>query len=475
VSHRACPLIVLSVDGLRPELALSPDEFGLRVPNLRQLVASGTCAAKVVSVCPTTTYPAHATLVTGVPPRVHGVYSHLASRDPTVRARPWNWFASTFRVPTLWDAARAAGLKTAAVTWPVSAGAAIDYNLPEIWNPAVPDPNQDFETIARYSAPAGLFGQLLEVLQPLLSKGAAEAKANISNVLGANNKQESAAYTGTTEVVSSLREPSGPGKNTITYVASPDRLRSEAALDLWRQYRPDLLLVHFVGYDQAAHRFGPFSPQGLQAIKASDAEIGRILATIADERATVVVLSDHGFVPVEKEAAPLVALADEGLFGRGADGVLELKRLGAIHAGGSFAIYWLERPTSADQAALGRAVEQLCRAGGVAEVLDRSQLAALEADPDAELMLDAAPGYYFSDRVKGPLVRDTQKDRGTHGQLPSRPGLEACFIAVGPGIAAGRILPSLNLTQVAPTLARCLGLPPGGLSCRVDPIDLWNG
>lgn len=212
VSHRACPLIVLSVDGLRPELALSPDEFGLRVPNLRQLVASGTCAAKVVSVCPTTTYPAHATLVTGVPPRVHGVYSHLASRDPTERARPWNWFASTIRVPTLWDAARAAGLKTAAVTWPVSAGAAIDYNLPEIWNPAVPDPNQDFETIARYSAPAGLFGQLLEVLQPLLSKGADETKANSSNVLGANNKQESAAYTGTIEVVSNVQEPSGPGR-----------------------------------------------------------------------------------------------------------------------------------------------------------------------------------------------------------------------------------------------------------------------
>jgi hypothetical protein len=32
------------------------------------------------------------------------------------------------------------------------------------------------------------------------------------------------------------------------------------------------------------------------------------------------------------------------------------------------------------------------------------------------------------------------KDRGTHGHLPSRPGLEASFIAVGNGIAPGKKL-----------------------------------
>jgi len=477
MSNRACPLIVLSVDGMRPDFYLSPERFGLRVPNLRRLVASGTSAEKVESVCPTTTYPAHATLVTGVPPRVHGVYSHLASRDPTEVARAWNWFASAIRVPTLWDAARAAGLKTSAVTWPVTAGAAIDYNIPEIWNPAAPDPNQDFGTVGRYATPAGLFGEVLKAIQPLLSESASEPKLPGNSLPGGQANDSLDRDDITTHVVYNMRlaELANHPELKTTAVVNVDTLRSEAALYLWRRYRPDLLLVHFVSYDQAAHRWGPLSPEALSAIEESDTEIGRILESVADRQVTVIVLSDHGFVPVEREAAPLAALAEEGLFDRNADGTPKLKRLGAIHAGGSFAVYWLERPSPGERAALSRAVERLCGAGAIAEVLAPPRLAELEADPDAELMLDAAPGHYFSDRFDGPLVRDSQKDRGTHGQLPSRPGLEASFIAAGPGIVPGHVLRTpVRLTQVAPTLARCLGLPAESLPCRVDPLDLWN-
>src|SRR6266567_9493141 len=124
-------LAVLSVDGLRADLIRRPDEFKLKIPTLRSLLKAGTSAEAVESVFPSTTYPAHATLVTGVLPRVHGVYSHLDSRDPSAPARPWHWFARALKVPALWDAARAAGLKTASIGWPVSAGANIDFNIPE--------------------------------------------------------------------------------------------------------------------------------------------------------------------------------------------------------------------------------------------------------------------------------------------------------------------------------------------------------
>ncbi len=78
-----CRLAVLSVDGMRPDFYRRPQEFGLKIPNLLELVKSGASADAVESIYPTTTYPAHATLVTGVPPSVHGIYSHLASLDPT--------------------------------------------------------------------------------------------------------------------------------------------------------------------------------------------------------------------------------------------------------------------------------------------------------------------------------------------------------------------------------------------------------
>ena len=158
--------------------------------------------------------------------------------------------------------------------------------------------------------------------------------------------------------------------------------------------------------------------------------------------------------------------------GRGKRGQYALKRLGAVHAGGSFAIYWLEEPSAEDQHALQRAVERLQQTGAVAEVLNRERLEALEADPDAELMLDAAPGFYFSGRLDGPLVCATTKDRGTHGQLPSRDGLEAAFLAAGPGIRPGKNLGRVSLKQIAPTLARLLELPADILAPKEKPIDL---
>jgi len=419
---RPSRLVVLSVDGMRPDFYRRPKELGLKIPNLLELVKSGASAEAVESIYPTTTYPAHATLVTGVPPSAHGIYSHLASLDPTEKARPWCWFAGALRVPALWDVARATGRSVAAISWPVSAGAAIDYNIPEIWDPATADPHRDFATPARHST-RGLFPEVLKVLEPMLAG------------------------------------------------ATPDRLRSAAALYIWGRYRPGLLLVHFVHYDQLAHQFGPTSPQALAAMERTDEEIGRFRETFLEAEApTLVVLSDHGFAPVEKEAAPLSVLTEEGLFGREADRTPRLGKLGAVHAGGSFAVYWLEEPSATERASLQRAVKRLVEAGTVQEVLDRARLESLSADPDAELSIDAAPGVYFSDRFEGPLVRDSIKDRGTHGQLPTRPGLEASFIVVGPDVSAGRTLDRMALTQVAPTLARLLGLPSDILASNEKPI-----
>lgn len=428
-------LVVVSVDGLRPDFYRRADELRLNVPNLTRLSAEGASADAVESVFPSTTYPAHATLVTGVPPRAHGIYSHLASLDPFEPARPWHWHARAIHVPALWNATRAAGLRTAAVTWPVSAGAPIDHNIPEIWDPATSDLDRHLEVIGRHSTP-GLFSPLM---------------AELRRVAGPLLDEPERA-----------RDP-----------ATLDRLRVEAALFLWRKFRPELLLVHLVSFDQAAHRAGPFSPESLATVERLDAEIGSIReVTNGKEPVRFVVVSDHGFVPVEREAAPLVALQEEGLFPKTDDGQAGLGKLGAIHAGGSFAVYWLEEPDARERRALERAVARLEESGAVAEVIGRDRLETLQADPDAEFIIDAATGFYFSDRRDGPLVRPSEKDQGTHGHLPTRPGLEAAFLIAGPGIAPGKNLGRIRLTQVAHVLAESLSLPADLLMARDHPLDL---
>jgi predicted AlkP superfamily pyrophosphatase or phosphodiesterase len=423
-NHVHIPLFVVSLDGVRAELVPRAKELGIRLPNLQELTAAGASATAVESIYPSTTYPAHATLVTGVPPRKHGIYSHLASPDPTERVRPWHWFAQPIRVPAIWNSARALGLKTAAAGWPVTAGAPIDFNIPEIWDPACENPIMDLQTVIRYST-AGLLSELRSALLPLATHG------------------------------------------------DSDHLRTAAALEIWRRYLPDLMLLHLIDYDHAAHGGGPMAQEALTALERADAELGRIRQALEERGpANLVVLSDHGFVPVGKEAAPLVALAEEGLFVKVNESEWDLRRLGAVHAGGSFAIYWLEKPSAEDQRALERAVETLKQSGSVSEVVDRAKLEALSADPDAEMILDAAQGYYFSDRFEGPLVRATIKDRGTHGHLPSREGLEALFVATGPEVAAGKKLGRLKLVQVGRALATLADLPRETMAAEVEPVDL---
>jgi hypothetical protein len=130
-----------------------------------------------------------------------------------------------------------------------------------------------------------------------------------------------------------------------------------------------------------------------------------------------------------------------------------------VSAGGSLAVYWLEEPSPDDRRRLATAMDRLKATGAVQEIIDWRHLEALQADPDAIFMIEAAPGFCLSDRLDGPVVSDSTKDRGTHGYLPSRAGMEAMFAVVGPEIAPGKNLGRISLKQIAPTLAQVMGLP----------------
>lgn len=58
-------LILVSIDGLKPEAILEAQSRGLKVPNLRALMTDGIYATGVRGVLPTLTYPSHMTMLTG--------------------------------------------------------------------------------------------------------------------------------------------------------------------------------------------------------------------------------------------------------------------------------------------------------------------------------------------------------------------------------------------------------------------------
>lgn len=125
------PVLLISIDGLMPDAILRADTHGLKIPVLRSLLKTGSYARSVVNVNPTVTNPNHTTLVTGVLPGEHGIYNNRPF-DPSVKLPKSYSHYSQIKAPTLWSAAKAAGLKTASMFWPVTAKAGdIDFNLSE--------------------------------------------------------------------------------------------------------------------------------------------------------------------------------------------------------------------------------------------------------------------------------------------------------------------------------------------------------
>src|SRR5258706_15056490 len=126
-------LVMISVDGMRPDYVTSADAHGAKIPQLRRFMKEGSYADGVVGVVPTVTYPSHTTLVTGVWPAKHGILGNTTFDPLQKNSQGWYWYTEDIRVPTLWDAAAGAGRTTGSVQWPVTVGAHITWNIPEFW------------------------------------------------------------------------------------------------------------------------------------------------------------------------------------------------------------------------------------------------------------------------------------------------------------------------------------------------------
>jgi hypothetical protein len=92
------------------------------------------------------------------------------------------------------------------------------------------------------------------------------------------------------------------------------------------------------------------------------------------------------------------------------------------------------------------------------------------ADPEAWFGLEAEPGYVFSDDAGGALLGPARV-ASAGGQAPADPRMATGLVAWGPSLRAGLRVPALRQTDVAPTLARWLGVRFGPVEGR--PMIGW--
>ncbi len=426
---QARPVLMISIDGLRPGDVIEAEQRGLKVPNLRRLLDEGAHAEGVIGVLPTVTYPSHTTLLTGASPAAHGIVNNTTFDPLQINQGGWYWYASDIKVPTLWSAAGAAGLSVGNVHWPVSVGAdGIAWNLAQIWRTGHAD---DAKLVAALST-TGLIPEL-------------EADTGLVYAQGIDEGIEG------------------------------DENRGTFALSLIRRHKPDFLTVYFTALDHQQHQDGPDTPGARAVLERIDALVGKVVAAelVAHGDATIALVSDHGFEPIGHETSLFRAFIDAGLIRLGSDGKVAGWDAMPWPSGGSVAVVLARPEDAALEARVGELLRRLAAdpANGIAAVADKAQIAALHANPQASFYLDMQLGWSAAGfaGAEAPLA-GTPHYKGTHGYFPTAAHLRSTFIIVGPGIAPGRSLGLIDMRAIAPTLARVLGVKLSG--AELPPLDL---
>lgn len=418
-------VVMISVDGLAAHYFDDPEA---EMPNIRALAAAGARAKSMKSVAPTVTWPNHTTLVTGVTPAIHGVlgnnyFDRATRKKVTLIADPVYDKDEIVKVPTIYDLAKAEGMTTAAIRWPATRNAkTLDWTMPDMkWGP----------TIRKYSTPSLL-----------------EECARLDMVISDNNTDKE----------------------------SNDEISTQIFNYILEQHRPRLALFHLIDVDHTQHAKGPRTAAAYAAIKAADERVGRVWRTLEKNfpgKATLLVVSDHGFSPINKIILPNVVLRQSGLL----DEKSKNNPVQIVVQGGAAFVYILDESRRDELAkkishAIG-AIEQ------IASIVDTEHLkdygiANPKDDPRApDMVLFAKMGYVFGDTSSGEIPFEEKPERkGSHGHDQNFPELLATFVAWGNGIKPGVILGDIENTQVAPTVARLLGfsMPSHGTSAPLTEI-----
>ncbi len=410
-------VIIISVDGLMPEAYLNPDAHSLKVPTLREIASQGAYSEGASGVFPTVTYPTHTSLATGVNPGTHGIMTNAPFAPLGNLPGAWRWYAEDIRVPTLWDVARAKGLKTALVSWPVTVGARATASVPEFWR-------QDTGTQE-------------------------DAKLNFA-----------ISTPGLLEAVA-RRFPDFRAK--FLPPRAKDESLTDVAVHLIETLRPNLLMLHIADVDHWQHEDGPLTGRALPAIETADQQLARVIAAAKKagtwNQTALVVVSDHGHAWTRQRVRPGVWLHEKGLVTLDDKNKVVDWKAYVLASSGSAYIYLKDQTDAETRQAVLDIFQQAATSPattGIGQVFSHEQIVAMGGDPDAFLAVEAAEGWAITGGTLGDAISPASV-AAEHGYLPERAAMRTSLLVYGPAIGHSRI-EGARVIDVAPTVAHWLGL-----------------
>jgi predicted AlkP superfamily pyrophosphatase or phosphodiesterase len=208
----------------------------------------------------------------------------------------------------------------------------------------------------------------------------------------------------------------------------------------------------------------------METLKEVDSYIGEIVEQVkASGRPThVAVVSDHGFLPLSTMLQPNTAFKNEGLLTLNERGIVASWRA-YFHASGGSGYVYVKDP--ADRARVHQILIALKKdpANGIREIWTADDLAKRGAHPDAAFGLDVVDGFYTGPGHDVLVKPSTTK--GEHGFGPDRKALQSSFIMTGPNVQRRGNIGVINMTQIAPTLAKILGVSLSPVAAKPLALD----
>ena len=411
-------IIVISLDSLIAE----DFEYLKTKPTFRMLCEGGSIVRQIRSIYPCSTYPCHTTMATGCYPDKHGITNN--NYITYQKVQPWIFEHENVKCEDILDVCKRAGLKTAAVGWPVTGNhKSVDYLVNECW-PRADAPIEEYEAeYVKNGTPRWLYD---EVVAPFIG-------------LRYGRKQPESSYF-------------------LTNISA----------EMIKRYKPDILMLHQGNVDKYRHDTGVFSDKVRRGLDECEEMVKMIVdatreAGVFDET-NFIVTADHGQLYTVRNVNLNWLFRENGLIKTDFLGNIVSADAWCQPSGMSAQIHLKNK---ADKALYDRVYSLLKQkrdegVWGFSEVYERDEFKKMHLDGDFSFVIETdgyssfAEGWCEDYLEILPTVK-TGGIEGDHGHHPDK-GPRPSFLAFGPDIKRGAVIEEGRLIDGAPTYAKILGV-----------------
>ena len=412
-------LFVLSMDAMvREDIAYLETK-----PNFKKIMEKRAEVDKVLTVYPASTYPAHATIMTGCYPHKHGVYANFPVSTWQDGIAHWPTSCTNVYAEDIFAAAKRAGLSTAAVYWPITA---CNPNIDHVIN----------EYFFYYP-------------------GEGDRVEEIFGEQGADEVALQAVKENLQYFPRSVRGSTPTVKRFDTFLMG-------CACSLIRNVQPDVLLVHNCEIDSERHKSGVFGDHIKEALDRTDLWLGDVIAAMEDagvlEQTDFVLLSDHGQREYTKVFHINALLQKGGFLQAAPDGKLYEWQAYAQSNGHSTTVYLRDNTNKKLYNRVYAYLQKLQENPeyGIEKIFTKDELLEKYGQSGPySFMLEAAEGFGFGSKFTCEAI-ETVKMKCGHGYMPEK-GPQPVFMAHGPSFRDGAVLANARMVDIAPTLAAVMG------------------